>query len=89
MRTDLRKGKDEMVDRAASSQLLNHVLADSIILNSLYKKHHWLVREATFHQQHLLLDKHADEQLKLIDLLAEGVQSLGGAAVADPDTWPR
>jgi starvation-inducible DNA-binding protein len=70
--------------RAESGQLLNHILADSIILYSLYKKHHWLVRGHTFHQLHLLLDKHADEQLELIDKLAERVQTLGGVAIADP-----
>jgi starvation-inducible DNA-binding protein len=70
--------------RAESSQLLNHVLADSIILYNLYKKHHWLMRGHTFYQLHLLLDKHADEQLKLVDLIAERVQTLGGVAVADP-----
>ncbi len=70
--------------RMESCQLLNHILADSIILYNLYKKHHWLVRGPTFFQLHLLLDKHADEQLKLIDLLAERVQTLGGVAIADP-----
>jgi starvation-inducible DNA-binding protein len=70
--------------RAESSQLLNHILADTIILYSLYKKHHWLVRGHTFYQLHLLLDKHAEEQLKLIDLVAERVQTLGGVAIADP-----
>jgi starvation-inducible DNA-binding protein len=70
--------------KVESCQLLNHVLADSIILYSLYKKHHWLMRGHTFYQLHLLLDKHADEQLELIDLLAERVQTLGGVAVADP-----
>ena len=33
---------------------------------------------------HLLFDKHAEEQLELVDLLAERVQSLGGIAVGDP-----
>jgi starvation-inducible DNA-binding protein len=70
--------------RLESCQLLNHILADSMILYNLYKKHHWLVRGPTFYQLHLLLDKHAEEQLKLIDLLAERVQTLGGVAVADP-----
>jgi starvation-inducible DNA-binding protein len=70
--------------RTESGQLLNHILADSVILYSLYKKHHWLVRGHTFYQLHLLLDKHAAEQLELIDLLAERVQTLGGVAVADP-----
>jgi starvation-inducible DNA-binding protein len=34
--------------------------------------------------QHLLLDKHAGEQLELVDMLAERVQTLGGVAVGDP-----
>jgi starvation-inducible DNA-binding protein len=70
--------------RSESCQFLNQILADSIILYSLYKKHHWLMRGNTFYQLHLLLDKHADEQLKLIDLLGERVQTLGGVAIADP-----
>lgn len=70
--------------RLESCQLLNEVNADSIILYNLYKKHHWLVRGPTFFQLHLLLDKHAGEQLKLIDLMAERVQTLGGVTIADP-----
>ena len=70
--------------RTDSSQLLNRILADSIILYNLYKKHHWLMRGPTFYQLHLLLDKHAEEQIKLIDLMAERVQTLGGVAIADP-----
>jgi starvation-inducible DNA-binding protein len=70
--------------RLESCQLLNHILADSTILASLYKKHHWLMRGHTFYQLHLLLDKHYEEQTELIDLLAERVQTLGGVAVADP-----
>jgi starvation-inducible DNA-binding protein len=70
--------------RTVSCQLLNVILADTMILYALYKKHHWLVTGPTFYQLHLLFDKHADEQLELIDLLAERVQSLGGIAVGDP-----
>jgi starvation-inducible DNA-binding protein len=70
--------------RAESAQLLNLILADTTILYALYKKHHWLVAGPTFYQLHLLFDKHADEQLELIDLLAERVQSLGAIAVGDP-----
>jgi starvation-inducible DNA-binding protein len=70
--------------RMDSCQRLNHILADSQILYSLYKKHHWLMRGATFYQLHLLLDKHAVEQLALIDTIAERVQTLGGVAVGDP-----
>jgi starvation-inducible DNA-binding protein len=70
--------------RMESCQLLNAILADTMILYALYKKHHWLVAGPTFYQLHLLFDKHADEQNGLVDLLAERVQSLGGIAVGDP-----
>ena len=70
--------------RSESCRLLNEILADSMILYALYKKHHWLVAGPTFYQLHLLFDKHAEEQTEIIDLLAERVQSLGGIAVGDP-----
>ena len=70
--------------RLYSCQRLNQVLADIQILYALYKKHHWLMRGATFYQLHLLLDKHAGEQLELVDMVAERVQTLGGVAVGDP-----
>ncbi|HEY9329734.1 MAG TPA: DNA starvation/stationary phase protection protein [Streptomyces sp.] len=69
--------------RMYSCQRLNKALADTQILYGLYKKHHWLMRGATFYQLHLVLDKHAGEQLELIDTIAERVQSLGGVAVGD------
>jgi starvation-inducible DNA-binding protein len=70
--------------RMYACQRLNQLLADTQILYALYKKHHWLMRGATFSQLHLLLDKHADEQLGLVDKIAERVQTLGGIAVSDP-----
>ena len=70
--------------RTDSCRILNEILADTMILYALYNKHHWLVAGPTFYQLHLLFDKHADEQLELVDLLAERVQSLGGIAVGDP-----
>ncbi|HXG40504.1 MAG TPA: ferritin-like domain-containing protein, partial [Candidatus Limnocylindrales bacterium] len=70
--------------RAESCRLLNEILADSLVLYALYKKHHWLVRGPTFYQLHLLFDKHAQEQLELIDLIGERVQTLGGIAIGDP-----
>ena len=70
--------------RTESCALVNQILADTIILYHLYKKHHWLMRGHTFYQLHLLLDKHASEQIELIDALGERVQTLGGVAIADP-----
>ncbi|WP_219507872.1 Dps family protein [Nonomuraea ceibae] len=69
--------------RMYGCQRLNRLLADTQMLYGLYKKHHWLLRGATFYQLHLLLDKHAVEQLAIVDALAERVQSLGGVAVGD------
>jgi starvation-inducible DNA-binding protein len=69
--------------RMYASQALNKALADTQVLYGLYKKCHWQVRGATFYQLHLLLDKHAGEQLTLIDALAERIQSLGGVAAGD------
>lgn len=70
--------------RLYSCQRVNRLLADTQILYALYKKHHWLVRGPSFYQLHLMLDKHAGEQLGLIDLMAERVQTLGGVAIGDP-----
>ena len=70
--------------RSESCALVNQILADTIVLYHLYKKHHWLMRGHTFYQLHLLLDKHASEQIELIDALGERVQTLGGVAIADP-----
>ena len=71
-------------DKARSSavEALNLLLADTISLRDMYKKHHWQVSGPTFYALHLLFDKHADEQTDLVDKLAERVQVLGGVAIA-------
>ena len=61
---------------------LNQLLADSIVLRDLYKKHHWQLAGPTFYQLHLLFDRHAGEQNELVDLIAERIQLLGGVSVA-------
>jgi starvation-inducible DNA-binding protein len=61
---------------------LNQVLADTITLRDLYKKHHWQAAGPTFYQLHLLFDKHYGEQNELVDQIAERVQLLGGVSVA-------
>jgi starvation-inducible DNA-binding protein len=66
----------------ASVDNLNQLIADTITLRDMYKKHHWQVAGATFYQLHLLYDKHFDEQSELVDLLAERIQSLGGIGIA-------
>ena len=61
---------------------LNQLLADTITLRDLYKKHHWQVAGPTFYQLHLLFDKHSGEQNELVDQIAERIQLLGGVSVA-------
>jgi starvation-inducible DNA-binding protein len=61
---------------------LNQVLADTITLRDMYKKHHWQVSGPTFYQLHLLFDKHYEEQNKLVDSIAERIQLLGGVSLA-------
>jgi starvation-inducible DNA-binding protein len=65
-----------------SVENLNQVLADTMTLRDMYKKHHWQVAGSTFYSLHLLFDKHYEEQNDLVDLLAERVQSLGGVSLA-------
>jgi starvation-inducible DNA-binding protein len=65
-----------------SVEALNQILADTMSLRDLYKKHHWQVSGHTFYQLHLLFDKHFEEQSKLVDQIAERIQLLGGISVA-------
>ncbi len=66
----------EMTDK------LNQLLADTMTLRDLYKKSHWQVAGPTFYQLHLLFDKHYDEQVELVDTIAERIQLLGGLSIA-------
>jgi len=68
--------------RQQSAENLNQLLADTMTLRDMYKKHHWQVSGPTFYQLHLLFDKHAAEQSELIDEIAERIMTLGGVSVA-------
>jgi starvation-inducible DNA-binding protein len=68
--------------RADMVAKLNQLLADSITLRDMYKKHHWQVAGPTFYQLHLLFDKHFGEQSEIVDTIAERIQLLGGLAIA-------
>ena len=68
--------------RLTSVDSLNSILADTMTLRDMYKKHHWQVSGPTFYQLHLLFDKHYGEQAELVDTLAERIQTLGGVAIA-------
>jgi len=68
--------------RHESVENLNQLLADTITLRDLYKKHHWQIAGPTFYQLHLLFDKHYGEQNQLVDAIAERIQVLGGVSIA-------
>ena len=61
---------------------LRQLSADLMTLRDLYKKHHWQTSGPTFYQLHLLFDKHYGEQVELVDLVAERIQTLGGVSLA-------
>ncbi len=67
---------------AMSVENLNQLLADTMTLRDMYKKHHWQVAGETFYQVHLLFDKHFGEQVELVDAIAERIQLLGGISIA-------
>ena len=68
--------------RLEMTEQLNQLLADTMTLRDLYKKSHWQVAGPTFYQLHLLFDKHYDEQVELVDAIAERIQLLGGVSLA-------
>ncbi|HKF07033.1 MAG TPA: DNA starvation/stationary phase protection protein [Candidatus Sulfotelmatobacter sp.] len=72
---------DEAV-RLEMTEQLNQLLADTMTLRDLYKKSHWQVAGPTFYQLHLLFDKHFDEQVEIVDTIAERIQLLGGISLA-------
>jgi len=72
---------DEPV-RLEMTEQLNLLLADTMTLRDLYKKSHWQVAGPTFYQLHLLFDKHFNEQVEIVDIIAERIQLLGGISLA-------
>lgn len=67
---------------AASLRALDQILADSLALRDLYKKHHWQATGPTFRMLHALFDAHHGAQAEAVDALAERVMTLGGTPVA-------
>ena len=79
----VRIGLHEQV-RAQSVRALNRLLAHTMALRDAYKKAHWQTSGATFYELHLLFDKHYNEQVTIMDALAERIQTLGGVTFALP-----
>ncbi len=70
------KVRQKMVGR------LNQLLADEITIRDMYKKHHWQISGPTFFELHILFDKHFEQQVELVDTIAERIQILGGVSIA-------
>ncbi|MGA3215123.1 MAG: DNA starvation/stationary phase protection protein [Acidimicrobiales bacterium] len=66
--------------RLLSCEVLNGLLADSMVLYGHYNKYGWLVRRQGFQELDRLFDKQAAEQRESIDLIVERVRILGGVA---------
>ena len=66
--------------RALSCQLLNGLLADSMVLYEHYRKDNLLVCDPSDRGLRALLDQHAGEQRELIERTVERVRLLGGFA---------
>src|SRR5260221_6426561 len=54
---------------------LNQLLADTMTLRDVYKKHHWQVAGPAYYQLDLLFDKHYDEQNEVVDAVAERIST--------------
>ncbi len=75
-----------------SVENLNQVLADTMVLRDMYKKHHWQVTGHTFYQLHLLFDKHYTEQAEMVDEVAEPAgdgQEPAEALAGEVRAWSR
>ncbi len=68
--------------RSKSVRALNRILAHTMAIRDSYKKAHWQTSGATFYELHLLFDAHYEEQVTIMDTLAERIQTLGGVAFA-------
>jgi starvation-inducible DNA-binding protein len=68
--------------RSQSVRALNRLLAHTMALRDAYKKAHWQTSGANFYELHLLFDKHYEEQVVIMDAIAERIQTLGGVTFA-------
>jgi starvation-inducible DNA-binding protein len=82
-RISMRTALPEETQKATVTNL-EQLLADTISLRDLYKKHLWQGSGETFHEIHLLFDEHFREQSGLVDRIAERIMTLGGVSIAMP-----
>jgi starvation-inducible DNA-binding protein len=78
-----------VIGHGASIPALNQLLADTLTLRDLYKKHQWQVTGGDFYPLQILFEKSGLEQSRLADLMAERITALGGDPVAMPHDVAR
>ncbi len=64
-------------NRAATSQVLNHLLADEYVLYTKTRYYHWNVTGPRFHSLHLFFETQYTELETIIDEVAERARQLG------------
>ncbi len=61
---------------------LNQLLADAMCMRDMYNKHRWQATGPAFYQLHEFFGKHAVEQSKIVDTIAERIMMLGGISIS-------
>lgn len=61
--------------------IMEELLAQSILLRDLYKIARWQTCNGELCRMHLLFEGHYNEQLRLVDVLIDGVRMLGGTGL--------
>ena len=79
--SDVRIGLSTEV-RSQSVRALNRLLAHTMAIRDTFKKAHWQTSGPAFHQLLLPFDQHYNDQVLIMDALAERVQTLGGVTFA-------
>ncbi len=64
-------------DRAGTSQLLNHLLADEYVLYTKTRYYHWNVTGPRFHTLHVFFETQYTALAEIADQVAERVRQLG------------
>ena len=67
---------------SAVSDMLNHLLADEMVLYVRTLNYHWNVRGMQFHSLHDFLEELYEKEFEHIDELAERVRAVGDSPVA-------
>ena len=65
----------------AVTEAVNPLIADALALYTKCKNFHWHLSGSHFRDYHLLFDKHAEDLLESVDVMAERVRRVGGTTI--------